>query len=223
MAATYIGKGDMDSVATDTVLPEYPASGIVFGDMLILWVVNDQLGVTTGIINTPSGWTPVVTGGFNNSAVALVGNGAVFYKAATGSENGGFVTVTRTGDTGGLTTFSAIIYQYRDANTIEDSDLKDDGNGDATITWNAVTVGGSVRTLLALVGQKDSIAISTPTGYTARTSDSDGMNMTLELKDYENVSSDGSVTATGGRTDGWITVHMSIYWQVQGGGSFIVN
>jgi len=212
VAPEYIGKGDVDGNTTAEIYPEYPASGVLEGDSFIMLAVSDQLGVTIGTINTPTGWTQEAIGGFNNSAVAAVGIGAVFYREADGTENGGFVTLQRTGDTGGSTTFTAIIYHYRGDNVVvEDAVVKTNGNGNTTITFDAVTVGGSHRTLLAMVGQKDSISIGTPTGYTARATDSDGLNMTLDLKDYEDVSSDGSVTTTGGRTDGWISFHVSIY------------
>ena len=212
-APVFVSKGTWSYSDTTTVTPN--VGTFAAGDLLFLFAMNDQEGGSIGTIQTPSGWTLVNSGDYNDDNPTQVGNGKVFSRVADGSET--FVTVTRTGDTGTGHGFAAQIYAFRgDAYiTVEASSVKTDGNGAATATWPAVTVGGPKRTLLAFIGKSASLRPLTPTGYTESSSDSvtEGYQWCLELNTKEDVTSDGAVTASAGTfaADGWLTFHVSIY------------
>lgn len=186
---------------------------IVAGDILIIFAGSYQeMGGSIGDIDTPSGWTPCGGGiGFRNSSLVNVGTAKAFYKIATGSEVGS-VTITRTGSTGGSNAFSSQMYQFRGGSSgiVEDFSTNQLGDGNATVSWNAVAVGGAERTLIALCAQIG-VTCDTPSGYTNEGDVAIGGAIALRCDVREDVSSDGSVTATGGDTAGWLSIHISIF------------
>ncbi len=202
-APAYIAAGTKAQATGGTVAPTY-MGGISANDLLFALVVS----VGNGIITPPSGWTEQNTGTIINPPSAAF---KLYIKLANGTERG-TVTFTRTGYSGS-STFMAQLYQYRGTAfiTVESSAYPTFGGNASTITWNAVTVGGSERTLAAFVINYNGSNPGSPSGYTMNQSDNDGIGTYFELNSKENVSSDGSVTATNGSTNGWTAVHVSIY------------
>lgn len=217
-APAYIAKGTASSTASGTsVTPTYMGS-ISANDLIIIAVLDVSISA------------PIAIGGYSllksttystspfNPAVRL----SVFYKLATGSESG-TVSITRTSNPANGNMI-AQIYQYRGTSfvTIEDGQA---GNGSvSTITWPAVSVGGTERTLIAFAGNHGANP-GAPSGYSASASDSISTTY-IEVNTKATVSSDGSVTATNGSSSGWCAVHVSIYNYIPpsaGSRSFIVN
>lgn len=210
-APTFIAKATASSSNASPHSQAYMGS-INANDLLILAVFTNQVGGTIGDISTPAGWTFVQGGiGYRNNSPADVGTFKVFSKLADGTETGS-VSITISGSTGGGVIFFSQMYQFRgDSRTlVESAAVNILGDGNSTITFNAISVSGNERTLIAICGQ-NSGAPGVPTGYTNEAQDDTGGLAFLHLDAKENVSSDGSVTATGGHSDGWATVHFSIF------------
>jgi len=213
-APVFVSGGSVGYGTGASITVDYPVT-IQANDMLILFVMSNQLGGSIGSINGISGWTLIDGGNYYNSTPALVGQAAVFYRVATGAESGS-VTATRTGDTGDPYSFSGKIVQYRGtANiAIESAATKTDGNGATTITWDSTTVSGVKRTLAAIVGMQSSSVPSTPSGYTQSTIDTvdtGTLQFAIGCNTKEDVVTGTGVTAPGGNSNGWITFHISIY------------
>lgn len=217
---SFIAKSTLAAGNTSPHSQNYMGS-ILANDLLILAVFTDQeFGGTPGSISTPAGWTLANGGvGYRDNVPTNIGSIAVFYKIADGTETGS-VSITIGGSTGGSNVFISQMYQYRgDVGPILESSAANIlGDGDTTIDVDAVGVGGNARTLIAIIGQRNSDP-GTPTGYTNRAVDDSGGTIFLQCDDKENVGSDGAVTATGGDAEGWATVHMSFFTPL--GRSFI--
>lgn len=217
-APAYQGKGTKASGTGSSVTPTYMGS-INANDLILLYVVS----VGNGTITVPSGWVEFISGTIIYPPTAVV---KLYRRLALGTESG-TITVSRSGHSGS-STLMAQLYQYRGTAqiTVESSAYPTYGGSSSTITWNAVTVGGSERTLAAFVVNYNGSDPGTPTGYTNSATDNDGSGTYMELNTYANVSSDGSVTATGGSSNGWTTAHLSIYnAPVPAGGKrfFVIN
>ena len=194
------------------------------GDFLLLVVfTNQEFGGTPGSISTPAGWSLVSGGvGYRDSSLNNVGSFSAFYKIADGTEVGS-VAVTITGSTGGSNLFYSQMYRFTGTPgpVLESGASNILGDGNATITVPATSVGGNARTLIALIGQNTN-APGTTTGYTNRATDSSGGIVAhLHIDTRDDVGSDGLVTAASGHADGWATIHLSIFSPL--GRSFIVN
>ncbi len=226
-APSFIAKGTVSSGSGASVTPAYPG-GIVVGDVLFLLAVSNQLGGSIGSIDGISGWTLYDGGTYKNSLSQIVGSCGLFYKIASGAEVG-TVTVTRGGDTGGATSFAAQIYQYRGGSlgaSIEvGGSMNNTGDGNSTITWNAITVGGNERTLVALLAQQIDSSPGAPAGYSSDAVDTisaGSIAVDLDCNSYEDVGSDGAVTVGSGTSNGWVTFHLSLF-SPSTGRSFIIN
>ena len=211
-APAYIGKSSKQSqaggpsVAVILDLP-YPV-GIQAGDLLIVAGLDLHVGVgsTASVIVLTSGWTGGLNTAYENSSNQYSGNFCLFTRIATGSESGDvqvqcFCDADHTGQ--------AQMYIFRSASgspiQIDSTSMNAVGDGAATITFNAVTVSGTHRSLIAMVGGSYGTPAD-PTGYTEATDDN-----TILVFIREDVSSDGLITTNGGQSDGWATGHMSIF------------
>ena len=188
------------------ISPSYPGGTVTAGKYIFIQALNIQ-SPTVGIINDVAGFTTV------SEETFAWGTAKLMYKVAAGTETG-TETLTRTGSTGVGTFFMGQIYIIEGTSlTLEDSD-PNSASGNATITWDAVTAtGGTHRSLLAfVVNYEDGAAPGTPTGYTEVASDGSTLvsNQYLALKQKQNVSSGGSVTASGSATS-WASWHISFY------------
>ena len=197
-APVYQAKGTLGETSSNTVSFTYPA--LAANDLLYLMVYNQ--GYTT--ITPNASWT------LQNTIRTSNGFGLInlYAKVATGSESGS-ENLTRA--IGAVDTFAAQVYSFRgDAFISIESKLPQKGASD-TITWPAISVSGTERVLGAFVVNINGPNPGTPATYTNRASDilTDGTYFELNTKD--NVSSDGSVTATGGSLDEWGTFHHSIF------------
>lgn len=206
-APSFDDKGSVGTSDSSTDVTASPPTGAV-GDLLLMLAMSQQGG---GSINTPSGYTLVDAGNFNTSAPAAAGTAGVWYRIVDGTEAS--FTLTRTGSTG---SFCVQFYLFSAGTnvTIESEATKSDGDGNSTITYSTVTVNGSRRTLIALIAQLDSSNPGTPSGYVESASDTvdaGPIQIALECNTKEDVTSDGSVTSTGGSGNGWITFHLAIY------------
>jgi hypothetical protein len=212
-APTIISKGTANAAISAPITPSYPASPQA-NDIIWLLVISHQ-PVSIGVINTPSGFTEAAQGTYQNSSSVNQGRAALFWRRSDGTETG-TVSVSRTGDTGADGVFFGQMYLERGVQASGnpyDQVIPRYGPGNATVTWDAVTVSGSERTLLAFCAQADdSPGVATPSTYTrtvaidVTTSGTDGQ---VSLSDKRTVSSDGSVTAANGETLGWATFHVS--------------
>ena len=213
--------GSIGTAAAGTgtsVAPAYPIS-VQIDDIIFLLALSYQPN-GIDLIALPSGFSYVFAGAisgplFYNSVPSLVGRAGLFWRRADGSESG-TITVTRTGDTGADTCFFAQTYCVRgcepSGNPWDDAQW-DDGPGNATVDWAAVTVSASERTLLAFCVQANDVAtVDPPAGYAGAVRDTttEGTHGELRLLYKQDVSSDGAVTATGGETAGWATFHVSV-------------
>lgn len=196
----YISKGVKGSGVGGTVTFDYMA-GIEARDLLLLYVVSIGLG---GLDADPS-WEAVATGIFPNTPVAAW---TLYAKLADGTEAGS-EDVDRS-VSGSL--FMAQVYQFRSpfgTPVIESISNLTTGGITDLITWGAVGVNGKERTLAAFVINYDGANPATPALYTNEATDNDGTTF-MELNVKENVIAGGAVTATGGSSDGWTTVHLAL-------------
>lgn len=203
----YVAKGAKNESSGASVDPNYMGS-ILAGDLLFIQVINVQ-SPTVGTINTPSGYSVV------SEEVFSWGTAALFYKTASGSEVG-TINVSRTGSTGSPGDYMmAQIYQYRDASGTVTIDDTDDYSvvGNTSITWRALTLTNSHRTLAAFFVDYNGSSVLAPTGYddgTAIDSSSliSGVNIGVFTKEDTNTAP--QVTSTGS-FDGWATWHIAVY------------
>ena len=215
-APGFISKGTKDEGNGSSVAPTYPG-GIQAGDHIFIMAENVQSPTVVGI-DTVAGYTSI------SEETFTWGTAKLMYKIATGSESG-TETVSRSGSSGTPADFlMAQIYVIRGNGsrlTLESSAFNSD-TGNTTVTWDAVTVNGSQRSLFAFVVDYDGSGISAPSGYSEEASDSSVAisGSTIKLFSKEDVSSDGSVTSTGS-INGWATWHISEY--NFSSRSFIVN
>lgn len=194
---------------------------ILVGDLLFLFAVNSQIGGTVGTISTPSGWTSIHNpAAFRDGSSTLNGTMALFYRIADGTEAGS-VEVLRTGSTGGGgQDFLACMAQFRGTGTrpIISTHQVNQESAVSTITWNAVSFSAGEATAIGFEGQLSGTA-DTPAGYTEAISSGNQAHISIDYK--EGVASAPSVTASGGSSDGWATIHLVIFNAL--GRSFIVN
>lgn len=212
-APTFIAKGTVSSGTGAGVTPTYPGS-ILAGDLLFLVAMSNQLGGSIGSIDGISGWAVQDAGFFKDNSPVNVGQAALFVKVAAGGESG-TVSVTRTGDTGSTYSFVAQIYQFRGVPSavIESEVINNTGDGNSTVTWSAVTVGGNARTLVAFGAFQVDTSPGTPSGYTASAQDSvstGSISVQLDCFTKVNVGADGVVTVGSGPSTGWVTFHVSL-------------
>jgi hypothetical protein len=181
----------------------YPA-GLQAGDLLYVFSALLHNGATTGSITLmQGGWVQSSNGYFNNTP-AFAGNVNGYYKTATGSESG---TIELQGFSNVAYNIYAQMYVFRSSAgpvQVETVSINTSGFGDPTILWNGITVGGLHRTLLAFAAGTLGIT-PPPTGYTEKADDNQ-----LRLFAKDDVSSDGSVTTSGGDPAGWLTAHYAI-------------
>lgn len=212
MGPTYVTKGTMATVTGATIsvgyIPAVPA-----GDWLYVAVLSYQEpgGSIGDIVADEPGWTEVAGGvGFRDSSLNNVGTFKVFRKIADGTETGS-ADFTRSGSNGGSNAFVGQMYQYTGVNIQQISAASNIlGDGDGTISWGNVGVVGGETTAIAFVGQMTNNP-GTPGGYVNNASDSSGgIVIYLEVSTDEN-SAGGSKTAGGGDSDGWATVHTTIF------------
>lgn len=200
-----------------------PGGGILANDIVFALFISHQ-PVSVGVINTLAGWTEVAQITYRNSSLVNQGRVGLFYRRMAGGESG-TITFSRTGDTGSDTCFHGQTYLIRGCETTGDPyDAASIRNGDGatTVTWDAVTVSGGERTLLAFCAQADDTPlVATPSTY-ARTLTAEGTTSGTDaqfaMDDKQNVSTDGSVTAANGETIGWATIHVSAKPPAGGGG-----
>lgn len=214
-APAYQAKGTLGEGTGTTISFSYPT--LAASDLLYLLVYNQ----TFSTITVGSGWTLQNSIRLTNNDLGAVN---LYSKIASGSESGS-ENVTRAS---GSNTFAAQCYSFRgDAFiSIESNGIKGTKGSSDTITWNATTVNGSERVLAAFVVNVYGGDPGLPTGYTNRASESLTDGTYFELNTKDNVSSDGSVTATGGSLDEWGTFHHSIYNNtpaITASRTFIVN
>lgn len=194
----------------------YPT--LAASDLLYLLIYNGSNGST---ITVGGSWTLQNLIKTSNSYGFIY----LYSKLATGSESGTEVVSRTVGSNPGAT-FAGQVYSFRgDAFITIESKVTNKGASD-TITWNAVTVSGTERTLAAFVVNINGGNPGVPTGYTNRASDTLADGTYFELHSKDNVSSDGSVTTTGGSLDEWGSFHHSIYNAtpaITGPRTFIVN
>lgn len=181
------------------------------GDILFILAAALSSGASIGSISAPAGFTGFGGGStFNDNVAVVAGNAALFYKIADGTESG---NVNVTGFSNLTVEIRAQMYQFRSSTAIrtliDDTAVKSNGNGAATMVWNALTLTGGGRTLLAFSLQTGG-SPGVPSGYTNVANDSISPAI-LRVDTVEDVSSDGSVSASGGSTAGWFTTHVAIF------------
>ena len=214
-APQFIAKGTKGQGTGASVNFTY-MGGIQERDMLFLYVMS----VGNGAITVDASWELVVNGVFPPGPPT--GTWRLYKKLATGAEAGA-EAVTRAGHSG-TDLFLAQVYQMRSpvgVPTVEATAYLTTGSTNATITWSAVTVSGTQRTLLAFAFNYNGAAPATPAGYTEQATDNDGSSY-LDLNVKENVISGGAVTAANGSANGWTSLHLSMY-SMPNARSFIVN
>lgn len=197
-APVYQAKGTLGESLLLSVNLTYPT--LAAGDLLYLLVYNQA---PSSLITVNATWTA------QNLVKTSFGFVYLYSKIASGSESG-TEAVTRSSAGGGLT-LAVQVYSFRgDAFIATESKATNKGASD-TVTWSAITVGGTERILGAWVVNIYGGNPGTPSGYTNRATEtlSDGTYFELNTKD--NTSTDGAVTATGGSLDEWATFHHSIY------------
>jgi len=215
-APAYQAKGTVGETTTDSVSFTYMST--LANDVLFL-VLVDVGGSDTYTVD--SSWTELA------SRLIIGPSGVTAYlysKVATGSETGTENISRYPGGSG--TVLAAQVYSYRGTSYLTLEDSIDRSGFGGTITWDALSVGGTERTLGAFVVNALGPNPFSASGYTNIVNDvlSDGTYMELSTK--ANVSSSSNVTATNGSTDGWISFHVSLYNNspsASGTRSFIVN
>lgn len=198
-APTYQAVGAFGETTTNTVSFTYPT--LAANDLLFLLVYDNGYG---GGLTINASWT-------NMGFLRTYGAVRLFRKIATGSETGTENITRGTPSTPGAT-FAAQCFSFRgDAfisveNSAATKDVSD------TITWGAVSVGGTERTMAAFIVNRYGGNPGLPTGYTLQSDDQLTTDSTyFELSTKTNVSTGPAVTATGGSIDGWSAFHVSIY------------
>jgi len=217
---TYLGTVTGDTLLVDIVEYDYPrymakstvanstgsSLSLAFiddleaGDLLLIQVLNVQED-SVGAIATPSGFTSL------GEETHTWGTTEWFYKVADGTETGN-ATITRTGSTGDrLNYMTCQMYQFRREGATIVVESSNTGKGtDGIIVYDAVTVSGAARTLIAMAANYVGGTVTTPLSYTEEASDSNSGNVIKLFAKY-NVVSDGAVTSSG---ENWGSCHISI-------------
>lgn len=215
-APTYKAKGTIGETTGNSVSFTYPT--VAASDLLFLVVLESDLkAITVG-----ASWTQRQKQFIPAGSPVYVAY--LYSKLATGSESGS-EAITRS--SGGINTFAAQVYSYDGDNYITIEESNKNANTIDTVTFSALTVGGTERTLSAIVVNVFGAGVTTPSGYTESATDTLSDDTVFECNTKANVSSDGAVTGTGGSLSGWATFHISIYNNTPTPGSgtrtFIVN
>lgn len=219
-APTYKDKGTAGASQSTSFTFTYPT--VAANDLLFLLILECDLKAIT------------VNGSWTQRAKKFIPTGTptmalyLYSKLATGSESGS-ESVTR--NSGGTNFFGGQIYSYDGDNYVTIENISSNAGTSDTVTWSAITVGGTERTLAAFSSNYNTTtAITTPSGYTnnaEETVSSLDYDVVLECNTKANVSTDGAVTGTGGSADGWGAIHVGIYNNTPtgtgGSRSFIVN
>ncbi len=216
-AAEFIAKGTKGTGTGSSVNFTYMGS-IVAKDMLYLLAFSVGLGTIT----PDASWESVATGSLPPSSP--VASWQLFKKLATGAESGA-EAVNRSGHSGS-DLFMVQVYQMRSpfgTPKVENVSFTPSGSISSTVTWDAVTVSGIERSMLAFAINYLGTAVGAPTGYTNEAVDDDGLSTYFELNVKGNVISGGSVSVAGaGSSSGWGTIHLGMY-TLPAARSFIVN
>lgn len=216
-APSYKAKGTIGETTGSSVSFTYPT--VAANDLLFLVILESELKAIT--VN--SSWTQRAKQFIPAGSPTYVAY--LYSKLATGSETG-TEAVTRVSSTGD-NTFAAQVYSYDGDNYITIENTSKNANTTDTVTFSAVTVGGTERTLAAFVVNVFGAGVTTPSGYTESATDTLSDNTVFECNTKANVSTDGAVTGTGGSGFGWATFHVAIYNNTPTPGSgtrtFIVN
>jgi hypothetical protein len=200
-APAYQDKGTFGETTSDTVSFTYMTTAA--NDLLILVIADIGDGQTYTV---DSSWTELA----NRQLIGSAGlTSYCYYKIADGSESGS-ENVTRYPG-GGATVFAAQVYSYRGTSYLTYESIADRSGFTSTINWGAVTVGGSERTLAAIVVNALGPNPASNAGYSNINNDvlSDGTYMEISTK--ANVSAGTAVTATNGSTNGYVTFHIAMY------------
>lgn len=199
------------------ITPAYPGT-VAANDIFFLWcAASSASGSTSGDIVAPAGWRQVATLGGRSSGGAFRINASLFWKRATGSETG-TISVSTTHSASGETGFYGQIYRVTGCPTtglpFEAVSVFYTGEGNTTISYPGVALGGSGRTVLAFCAQNDDGAIGTPTGFAATIAqdvDATNRDTGLAMFDKQNTDTHDTVTGTGGDADGWVTVCVALH------------
>lgn len=173
---TYVNSAVSVQTTNSTTITVTVPSGISNGNLLVMVLNNDNI---TSNWTTPSGWTAAAG---NNS------NGrGLFYRTAS-SEPASYV-LTQSGSARS----DAFILAY--ANAAWDTTGLASQTAASPITPVAITVGTTNSTIVYVAASSGtaSVTYTTPTGYTARASDSDGSTPSAAIFDLIGVAS-GSYT-----------------------------
>lgn len=216
MAAPVIVSKGTQNNGTGTSLSgaTLPAS-IAANDIIFNLCISHQPNGIGAISITPAGWTEAAQGSYLNASSVAIGRASLHWKRMAGGETGQ-IAMTRTGDTGIDGVFMAQCYRVTGCETTGDpfdQCVFRGGPQSTTVTYNAVTVSGSERTLAAFSVMASNTSVGVPTGYIeglASDGTTTGTDAALDLDEKDNVASDGAVTATGGSTVGWATFHVSL-------------
>lgn len=224
-APVLVSKGTASFVnGAGDVTPSYPAS-LAAGDIVFLLALTASgggAGYVLGSILVPSGFTYAAAGTYRTSGGVSRGRANLFWKRAAGGESGTVTIVWSSSNKGVNPALGAQMYRVTgcpssgvpwESLLVAGEDLA--GVGSATITWPAIQVGGTERTLLAFLGQADDLpGAATPTDYAATLAPDtvDGASdEQLVVFDKSNTSSDGSITAANGEANGWLGFHLSLH------------
>ena len=196
--ASYVDSGAITSVGitsggpvtgnNTSLNPALPA-GIAAGDLLLLVASIRNSG--TGTVNTPAGWTDMVT--FAN--VKVMGRRYLTGDTAP--------TVTFTGGAAGAST-TAVVWAIRNAELVPATQTSQFNASAQNVAYPALTSGGSGDRLSVLIGWKQAqpSTWTTPGGMVAVTSvnntQGSGDSLAVFLAAYPTAVPSGTVTVTGG-------------------------
>jgi len=201
-APVIASKGTLRAVTTGNLALTLPSS-ITANDIIIaviLWAPNTATDVVD--IATPTGYSQI-TQYSTPTSTPIDGKIVWFWKRASGGET--TVTITRpTGcDTGSDTCFAGQSYRITGCITTGnpwDAFVSNGPSTSTTVTYLAVTVSGSGRTLFANQAIQDNVATATPpSGYTVLVgADNTNRGTDVGFATYgkSDVYSDGAVTNT---------------------------
>lgn len=215
-APTYKAKGTIGETTGNSVSFTYPT--VAASDLLFLVVLESDLKAIT----PNASWTLRQKQFIPTGSPVYVAY--LYSKLATGSESG---TEAISRNSGGINTFAAQVYSYDGDNYVTIEESNKNANTLDTVTFSALTIGGTERTLSAIVVNVFGAGVTTPSGYTESATDTLSDDTVFECNTKANVSSDGAVTGTGGSLSGWASFHISIYNNTPTPGSgtrtFIIN
>ncbi len=216
-APAYAAVGTANGATTNSLSLSagFPAT-VNPNDIALLLVIRYNPNGVSSDISTPSGFTIGAKNTFQNSSAVIVGRAALFWKRCDGTEDGATISLScPDGDTGTDGVFYARCCTFSGCETSGDpwdAIVFRGGPGNATVTFDAVTVSGAERTLVIGCVQAANTDPGSVAGYTPRVSGgtTTGSDAHLKVWDKANVSSDGSTTAPTGTTLGWATWHISL-------------